>query len=165
MTSNSMQSLFRVAKSDYEGSYLSDLLQQYKLYVQSAENVSARRLASSRYLLTLNAALVAVYGVQGIAFTSSYWIILVPAAGVLASQLWRLIIKSHRDLNALKFKIVKELEERLPAAPFAYEWQLVERSNGKTYNPVTSIEKWIPQAFLILHAVFALVLLSDFLMT
>ena len=32
--------------------------------MQSAENVSARRIASSRYLLTLNTALVALYGIQ-----------------------------------------------------------------------------------------------------
>ena len=36
----------------YGDSFRSDLLEQYKLYVQSAENVSARRVASSRYLLS-----------------------------------------------------------------------------------------------------------------
>ena len=50
--------LFQFTGTDYEGTFKTDLLQQYKLYVQSAENVSARRVASSRYLLTLSAALV-----------------------------------------------------------------------------------------------------------
>ena len=45
--------LFSYTKGTYAGSYNSDLLEQYKLYVQSAENVSARRVASSRYLLAL----------------------------------------------------------------------------------------------------------------
>ena len=56
--------LLRCDRESYGDSFTSDLLEQYKLYVQSAENVSARRVASSRYLLTLNAALVALYGVQ-----------------------------------------------------------------------------------------------------
>ena len=50
--------LIHNTKETYGDAFGSDLLEQYKLYVQSAENVSARRVASSRYLLTLNAALV-----------------------------------------------------------------------------------------------------------
>ena len=56
--------LIHNTKETYGDTFGSDLLEQYKLYVQSAENVSARRVASNRYLLTLNAALVALYGVQ-----------------------------------------------------------------------------------------------------
>ena len=65
-------------------SFKSDLLEQYKLYVQSAENVSARRVASNRYLLALNAALVALYGLQTANFGQGYWTLLVPAIGAQA---------------------------------------------------------------------------------
>ena len=58
------QRLIHHSKEAYGDTFGSDLLEQYKLYVQSAENVSARRVASNRYLLTLNAALVALYGLQ-----------------------------------------------------------------------------------------------------
>ena len=54
--------LIRKEKEFYGDSFVPDLLEQYKLYVQSAENVSARRVSSNRYLLALNAALVALYG-------------------------------------------------------------------------------------------------------
>ena len=57
-------SLFNHSEESYGDSFNAHLLEQYKLYVQSAENVSARRIASSRYLLTLNAAIVALYGLQ-----------------------------------------------------------------------------------------------------
>ena len=56
MDDNPAQKLLRCDRESYGDSFTSDLLEQYKLYVQSAENVSTRRIASSRYLLTLNAA-------------------------------------------------------------------------------------------------------------
>ena len=59
MSEQPVNRLVHFDSRDYGGSFTADLLEQYKLYVQSAENVSSRRIASSRYLLTLNVALVA----------------------------------------------------------------------------------------------------------
>ena len=109
------------AKESYGDTFGSDLLEQYKLYVQSAENVSARRVASNRYLLTLNAALVALYGVQSANFGQGYWTLLIPVIGIPVSLLWYLIIKSHADLNRIKFKVIHELEQHLPAALYKYD--------------------------------------------
>ena len=150
--------LIRYMKETYEGSYSSDLLEQYKLYVQSAENVSARRVASSRYLLTLNTALVAIYGIQVATFGQRHWTLLVPVVGVVVSQLWHLISKSHRDLNAVKFEIIHELEKHLPAAPFDCECQIAEKGRGKSYSPVTRLEQWIPLAFIVVHLALAIVI-------
>ena len=86
------------------------LLEQYKMYVQTADNVSARRVATSRYLLTLSAALIAVYGFQLSLPIQWYLALLVPATGVAVSLLWYKIIMSHRDLNGVKFKIIHVLE-------------------------------------------------------
>ena len=143
--------LFQFTGETYEGSLKADLMEQYKLYVQSAENVSARRVASSRYLLTLNVALVALYGLQSANFGQTYWTLLVPVLGIPVSLLWHQIIKSHRDLNAVKFDIIHELEKHLPAALFQHEWQLAGEGKGGSYNPVTYIERWIPIAFVALH--------------
>ena len=142
----------------YGASFTSDLLEQYKLYVQSAENVSARRVASSRYLLTLNAALVALYGVQSAGFGQSYWTLLVPIVGIPVSLLWYLIIKSHADLNRIKFDVIHEFEQHLPAAAYKYEWHLAEEGQGKTYRAVTTIERWIPILFTALHVILAIMI-------
>ena len=56
MTDQPCKSLVQQNEEVYGDSFRSDLLEQYKLYVQSAENVSARRVASNHYLLSLNAA-------------------------------------------------------------------------------------------------------------
>ena len=133
--------LVHIARDKHEGSFSTNLLVQYKLYVQSAENVSTRRVASSRYLLTLNVALMALYGLQSANFGQTYWTLLVPVLGIPVSLLWRQFIKSHRDLNTVKIEVIHELEQHLPAVLFDYEWQLAEQGKGKSYNPVTYIER------------------------
>ena len=145
------ESLIRQTEESYGDSFRADLLEQYKLYVQSAENVSARRVASSRYLLALNAALVALYGVQSAGFGQSYWTLLVPLIGLPVSLLWYRIIKSHTNLNRVKFDVIHKLEEHLPAAIYTYEWQLAEEGKGKSYRAVTTLEQWIPVLFAVLH--------------
>ncbi|MYC32458.1 MAG: hypothetical protein F4X64_04700 [Chloroflexi bacterium] len=156
MSSGSGDSLFQFTAEDYGGSFKADLLEQYKLYVQSAENVSARRVQSSRYLLTLNAALVALYGFQSAGFGQSYWALVVPVVGIPVSLLWYLIIKSHADLNRVKFDVIHEFERHLPTAMYKYEWRLAENGEGKSYRAVTAIEKWIPILFAILHVVLGI---------
>ena len=153
------ESLIHQTKEAYGDSFGTDLLEQYKLYVQSAENVSARRVASSRYLLTLNAALIALYGLQSANFGQGYWTLLIPVIGIPVSLLWYLIIKSHADLNRIKFGVIHELEQHLPTAIYKHEWHLAEEGHGKTYRAVTTIERWIPILFSVLHVVLAVMII------
>ena len=159
MSQQSNKCLVHYTKEAYGDSFGTDLLEQYKMYVQSAENVSARRVASSRYLLTLNIALVTLYGIQSGGFGQSYWTMLVPILGILVSVLWYQIIKSHRDLNTVKFQIIHQLEEHLPVTLYAYEWQLAGEGRGTSYSAVTHIEQGIPIAFVVLHIILFLSLL------
>ena len=99
------QQLIQHTRESCGDSFGTGLLEQYKLYVQSAENVSARRVASNRYLLAINAALVALYGLQSAGFGQNYWALLIPVMGILVCLLWYLIIKSHADLNRIKFDV------------------------------------------------------------
>ncbi len=160
MSEQSNKRLVHYTKETYGDSFGADLLEQYKMYVQSTENVSARRVASSRYLLTLNIALVTLYGIQSEGLVQSYWTMLVPILGIPVSVLWYQIIKSHSDLNTVKFQIIHQLEEHLPVALYAYEWQLAEEGRGTSYSAVTHIEKGIPIVFVALHI---LLLISLFL--
>ena len=150
--------LFNHSKETYGDLFNAHLLEQYKRYVQSAENVSARRLASSSYLLAINAALVALYGFQSAGFGESWWMLGVPIVGVVVSVLWFSIIKSHADLNKIKFDIINELEAHLPASVYKYEWCLAGEGQGKAYRAVTRIERWIPMVFGLLHVVLGVVI-------
>ncbi len=159
MEERSRSSLIRETEDSYGQSYRVHLLEQYKLYVQSAENVSTRRVSSSRYLLTVSAALVALYGVQTASFGQNYWTLVIPVMGFLVSILWYRIIQSHADLNAVKFKLIHEMEKHLPAAIYAHEWQLVKEGKGKIYKPVTTIERCLPMLFAILHVVLGVMII------
>ena len=107
-------------------------------------------------MLTINAALVALYGLQFESFGQSYLTLPVPVIGITVSVLWCLIIKSHADMNKIKFDVIHQIEQHLPAAIYKYEWQLAEGGEGKTYRAVTTIERWIPVLFVILHLALAI---------
>ena len=159
MSEHQVKNLFHNTAENYAGSFRTDLLEQYKIYVQSVENVSARRVASSRYLLTLNAALVALYGFQSVGFGQTYWTLLIPVIGIPVSVLWYLIIKSYADLNRVKFRVIHEFERQLPAAMYGYEWYLADEGRGSAYKAVTKIERWVPILFAVMHVVLAAVML------
>ena len=159
MSGESGNGLVQFTGEAYKGSFKAGLLEQYKIYVQSAENVSARPVQSSRYLLTLNASLVTLYGFQSVGFGQSYWALVIPVIGIPVSLLWYLIIKSRADLNRVKFKVIHEFEKHLPAAMYKYESRLSEDGRGKSYRDVTAIEKWIPILFAILHVILGIVII------
>ena len=156
MDEQTREPLLLETEDSYGKAFKPHLLEQYKLYVQSAENVSARRVASNRYLLTLNATLVALYGLQSATFGQGYWTMLIPVIGIPVSLLWNLTIKSHADLNRIKFKVIHELEQHLPASMFKYEWRLAEEGQGDAYRAVTRIERWVPLLFAVLHVILAI---------
>ena len=151
------EDVVRCSRNAYGETFTADLIEQYKLYVQSAEQVSARRLASSRLLLALNAGLAALYGIRPEGFESG-WALFVPVLGIVVSHLWSRIIQSHRELNRVKFELIHELERHLPAAPYTCEWRLAEQGRGRSYRAVTDIERWLPWTFLVLHAVLLIAL-------
>ena len=133
--------LFQFTGETYEGSFKADLMEQYKLYVQSA----GERQRPSGRVEPLSADPQRRFGgsvrPSSANFGQTYWTLLVPVLGIPVSLLWHQIIKSHRDLNAVKFDIIHELERHLPAALFQHEWQLAGEGKGRSYNPVTYIER------------------------
>ena len=147
----------RKTEEVYGGTFNTDLLEQYKLYVQSAENISSSRIATGRYLLTLNAALLALSGLQLSNLNSGYLALAIPATGILVSILWYMIIKSYGNLNEIKFKIIHKLEEHLPATLFKDEWDMARQGSSKPYTPVTKIEKGLPPLFVSAHVALAIV--------
>ena len=160
MTSDPGDGVVRCPREAYGDTFSAELLEQYKLYVNSAEKVSARRIASSRLFLALNAGLVALYGIQPVGFGQGWWVVPVALLGVIVCLLWHRIIESHRDLNRVKFKLIHEFEQHLAAMPYTREWRLAEQGKGRSYRAVTDVERWVPWAFLVLHVVLPVVLVA-----
>ena len=131
MSDRQDEDLVHKTKKTYDGSLTADILEQYKIYVQSAENVSSRRIATSRYLLTLSAALLAVYGIQLPDLNQGYWTLTVPVTGMIVSVLWYHLIRSYRNLNDIKFQIIQDLEEYLPVALYTHEWKKAGQGSSR----------------------------------
>ncbi len=148
--------LIRQTKEAYGDSFRADLFEQYKLYVESAERISVRRVTANNYLLTVNAFLVTLYGLVAASRFNTIWTILVPIAGLLVALTWHRIITSYRDLNSVKFSVIHELERQMPAALYDYEWQKAEEGRGKSYRPLSHLERWVPIIFMVLYVLLAL---------
>lgn len=132
--------------------YQEHLLEQYKLYVEMADRVSARRQTANSYFLSINTALLGFAGYVTTK-TQGNQIWLLGLVGIILSYLWYRIIVSYRDLNSAKFKVVHELEKRLPISPYDAEWEAMGRGKDSSlYRPLTHVEKGVPWGFLILHA-------------
>lgn len=157
MSTHNDSTLIGQTEETYGNTFKNDLFEQYKMYVESAEKISERRVAANNYLLTVNAFLVTLYGLVAASIFNTYWTILVPIAGLLVALTWHRIITSYRDLNTVKFKIIHELEQHMPAALYKYEWQKAEEGKGKKYHPLSHLERWVPIIFIGLYALLALI--------
>src|SRR5262245_40711166 len=89
-------------------------LEQYKLYVELADRVSARRSLANTFFLTLNTAVFTLIGVFWQNPPSgSPWLGLFPTAVLVVQCLvWFWIIRSYRQLNAAKWAVVGAFERR-----------------------------------------------------
>ena len=156
MSGKADKKLICQTRETYGETYSTDLFAQYKLYVESAEKISERRVSSNNFLLTVNAFLVTLNGFQAATWNQGYWGVLIPLAGILVSLTWFRIITSYSSLNAVKFEVIHEIEGYLPAALYGYEWQRAEHGRGKAYNPMSHLERWVPIIFIILYVVLAI---------
>jgi hypothetical protein len=150
--------LIRNSEKAYGDRYRDHLLEQYKLYVDSAQKVSEKRISASNYLLTVSSSLLTLFGIVVTQVTGE-WLLIIPVAGLLVALAWYSMVRSYKDLNAAKFRVIHELEEHLPAALFAYEWHHCDHGKGKAYRPITHIERWIPGIFAAVYIGLATLLL------
>ncbi|MGA2452023.1 MAG: hypothetical protein ABSG93_00765 [Solirubrobacteraceae bacterium] len=88
----------------------------YMLMVEMADRVSARRGTANAFFLTVNTGLVTLVG-----STDLRWY--VAFAGIVFSGTWWLLLRSYRRLNAAKFSVIIEMEERLPKQVFGDEYR------------------------------------------
>ena len=131
------------------------LFEQYKIAVEMADRISARREKTNSYFLTINTALVGLVTYLSLSdITCPILLSHLPIAiaGITLSYLWYRIIRSYRDLNSAKFKIVHRIEKFLPLSPYDAEWEAVGRGkNKKLYLPFTHVEIFVPWVFVMLH--------------
>jgi hypothetical protein len=132
-------------------------LDLYKLAVEMADRVSARRAAANSFFLTVQTTFVAVLGIATpTLYHAPWWTALaVSFAGMIMSGSWWLQLRSYRDLNHAKFNVINSIESALPVQLFADEWAfLASLASGKwggRYRELGSFERAVPIIFAALY--------------
>jgi len=145
-----------LSEQEYGVNYRSHILEIYKQYVQLTDKISERRQSANSFFLTLNSAIVALVGYVNVssdstrAAASFFW--LVAISGMLLSFLWYRLIRSYKDINGGKFKVVHAIEKLLPLRPYDAEWTALGKGKDPNlYLPFTHIEVYVPWIFFIIH--------------
>ena len=144
-----------VAATELPGNYF----ELYKLAVEMADRISARRGIANSFFLTVNTGIVAILGSQDVRWYLA-------AAGIVFAVTWWALLKSYRDLNAAKFKIILEMEERFPVRVYGDEWDRLQRDPRRfgfgrdalrarlgQYRELGRIERVVPWVFVAIYVV------------
>jgi hypothetical protein len=82
---------------------------------------------------------------------------LAAVAGIVMCYLWYRIVLSYDGLNSGKYKVIHQIEKRLPLALYDTEWQVLGRGKKKDlYWPFTHIERRVPWIFIVIYGVLIL---------
>jgi len=134
------------------------LLEEYRLYVEMADKVSARRIEASRLYIALLTGLLAVIPFileQGTpASIQKTVLISMGFLGLALCCIWTLNIRSYSQLNSLKFRVIHEIEQRLPFPCYEREWEILkEQHDSRSYLRLSKVERYIPVLLMIPYLV------------
>src|SRR5438477_5956343 len=88
----------------------------FEVYLATAEKVSDRRAQANTWMLSVNSAIVALYGYLQAdkmavgAAQKAVWLWAIPAAGAIVCLAWTALLTSYRKLNRAKFAVLTEIE-------------------------------------------------------
>ena len=144
------------------------LMEQYKMFVQTSEDLVSRKQSVNTFYVTLNSLLLGgiisivcaaadifqlVSNNAAVYFVSGFLAVI----GVVICWSWITLLISYADLNASKMAIISCIEERLALKLFDTEWALLTRRIGKRkYQSFTVKEIGVAKIFLVLYVVLIL---------
>lgn len=133
---------------DYGKDYQEHLLEQYKLLVTMADNVSARRAQTNSFYITVLSALLAILSLAReniVSEAQNIIFLVVSVLGMVLCIVWKININSYGQLNTGKFKVIHEMEAQLPFACYDREWEFLGAGqDSKKYLQLTKVEQYIP---------------------
>lgn len=134
--------------AEYGNEYREHVVRIYELYEKSAHGISDRRQLANSYYLTICTTIVGFLSIFKIEQSAN---IIMAGAGVAICVVWLRAIRSYRDINAAKFRVIHEIEQKLSLRPYTSEWALLdEGKNPKKYSPFSQVEGLIPWVFVVL---------------
>ncbi len=147
---------------DDKGKFKDHVLEQYKLCVEMADRISARRSTANTFFLTLNTLVVGALSACAEKF-SRLSVIVVCIAAIVLCYVWKRLINSYRQLNTAKHTVIGEFEKRLPTSPYwSAEWNVLgEGKDPKKYKQLTAVEKWVPIVFMCLYLLLCAAIVKE----
>ena len=145
-----------------------DLIEQYKVYLQTSEEVLNRRQNVSNFYTTLNTSLLTLsatiasilFGIKSL--TNNYLLgcsiaVIISLIGIFLSFNWIKLLDSYGALNGAKIRVISEIEKKLPANIYDTEWKVMsEKLGSKNYISFTNIEKRVPKIFICIYCLLSL---------
>lgn len=143
------------------------LLEQYKLFLQTSEDLVNRRQNVNSFYISISSALVAIMGVLfALDFGQMSKLIIGLAfgvVGIILSVSWSKSLACYGNLNSSKMKIISSIEKQLPLSLFDAEWAaLSDKLNKKKYVSFTQSEQTIPRLFGLLYFLIIVFIVGSF---
>ena len=104
-------------EKEYGENFRTHCLEIYKIYLEMADRISSRRQTANSFFLSINTAIIAGTGYvkfSSIGLSNDYFVIIVGVSGILICYIWYRLIRSYKDLNSGKFKVIHEIEKICP---------------------------------------------------
>jgi hypothetical protein len=126
----------------------------FELYLATAEKVSDRRAQANSWMLSVNSAIVALYGyLQADKMSVGnaqkvIWLWAIPSAGALVCLSWAALLTSYRKLNRAKFAVLRQIEAELSISLFASEREAYRRDRRRS---LSYVETLVPICFVLLY--------------
>ncbi len=144
-------------EDEYGSLYKEHCLQIYLMYVEMADRISARRQTANSFFLSLNTVLSSVVGyvqLGGIEKSEFIFRLILSLAGMIICYTWYRLIRSYKDHNSGKFKVIHQMERQLPLKTYDAEWTALGRGkDSRLYLQFTKIEMRVPFIFFIIYAI------------
>lgn len=154
------QSLTHILNNKYEDESKNLLLDQYKMYVEMHDRISARRSQMNSFFISLSSGLLAIFSIFGNQGQSANLSVVGLVVGFLGSVLcilWHFNIDAYRRLVERKIKVILEMEEYLPFYCYSREGALRKQDmSRKVYLRPTSIERLVSSIFGLVYFILAI---------
>ncbi len=129
------------------------LMEQYKVYVEMSDRMSARRSLCNVFFLTFHAVILGFLGLSlsRAPYIPSIELLLITLLGLLVlCYAWGRLAQYYRRAVRAKEGVIKELESKLPSSP-ASQAELNSLVKGRPYNPLRRLELYLPFVFAVLY--------------
>lgn len=142
-----------------------DILELYKMMVESSEYLIQRRQRTNAFFISAIGSLLAIAGFlakTGEMVGGSFWILCgFSVVGLLLCNSWRNLIDNYGKLNSAKFDVILRLEKELSAQIYSAEWIALGKGlRPSKYRSFTSTEKNVPLFFGLLIAALTLIIIG-----